>query len=315
MLSIAFDICFIIQQIRIAIITDAYNMNIENLRAFLEVTATGSFQKASESLHITQSSVSARIKALEDRLNRELFTRKRDGVALTNGGKAFYPYALSVVKTWQQAQQEVSLPPDIDNIVSLGIPVHYWNKLYSDWLNWMNENAPGTATRIQSDYSIFLLHELREGLLDLALVFYPELTPGLHFEPLFSEQLLMVSNEARHVNDGHTQGYIYIDWGHQFQEQHNREYPNVPHHRITLALESQALVQIIERGGSAYLASSTAEPFIKEGKLFRVKGAKEFTLTIYLAVSDSKKNDPAIIAAINGLKASDFIKHYALDTP
>jgi len=287
-------------------------MNIENLRAFLEVTTTGSFQKASESLHITQSSVSARIKALEERLNRELFTRKRDGVALNNGGKAFYPYALSVVKTWQQAQQEVSLPPDINDIVSLGIPVHYWNKLYSDWLDWMNENTPDTATRIQSDYSVFLLHELREGLLDLALVFYPEITPGLYFEPLFSEQLIMISNKPRHVSDNHYEGYIYIDWGHQFQQQHNIEYPNVPHHRITLALESQALEQIFDRGGSAYLATSTAEPFIASGKLFRVEGAKEFSMTIHLAVAENRKNAPAVIQAIKGLKTTRFIKQYGV---
>ncbi|MDI3324771.1 LysR family transcriptional regulator [Pontibacterium granulatum] len=287
-------------------------MNIENLRAFLEVTATGSFQKASENLHITQSTVSARIKALEERLNRELFTRKRDGVALNNGGKAFYPYALSVVKTWQQAQQEVSLPPGVEGIVSLGIPVHYWNKLYSDWLDWMNENAPGIATRIQSDYSVFLLNEMRDGLLDLALIFEPMHSPGLHMEPLFEEPLILVSTEPRTVGSGHTEGYIYIDWGHQFQEQHNHEYPDVPHHRITLALEYQALEQMLERGGSAYLAHSTVQKYLEEGKLFRVEGAREFKLTIYLAVADARRNDPAVLQAIEGLRATRFVGEYGV---
>lgn len=287
-------------------------MNIENLRAFLEVTATGSFQKASENLHITQSTVSARIKALEERLNRELFTRKRDGVALNNGGKAFYPYALSVVKTWQQAQQEVSLPPGVEGIVSLGIPVHYWNKLYSDWLDWMNENAPGIATRIQSDYSVYLLNEMRDGLLDLALMFEPIYSPGLNMEPLFEEPLILVSSEPRTVGSGHTEGYIYIDWGHQFQDQHNREYPDVPHHRITLALESQALEQILERGGSAYLAHSTVQKYLEEGKLFRVEDAREFQLTIYLAVADARRNDPAVLQAIEGLKATRFVGEYGV---
>lgn len=283
-------------------------MKIENLRAFLEVTATGSFQKASENLHITQSSVSARIKALEERLNREIFTRKRDGVALNNGGKAFYPFALSIIKTWQQAQQEVSLPPGVEAIVSLGIPVHYWNKLYSDWLDWMNDNAKDIATRIQSDYSVYLLQELREGLLDLALVFEHPQTPGLHFEPLFTEQLILVSTEPREVAGGHTEGYIYISWGPKFQEQHNLEYPDVPHHRITLALESQALEQILAKGGSAYLARSTAQPLLDNQQLFEVKGAKQFSITIYLAVSEAKRQDVAIVKAIEGIKESRFVK-------
>lgn len=285
-------------------------MNIENLRAFLEVTTTGSFQKASENLHITQSSVSARIKALEERLNRELFTRKRDGVALNNGGRAFYPYALSVVKTWQQAQHEVSLPPGIDSIVSLGIPVHYWSKLYSDWLDWMNNNTQGVATRIQSDYSTYLLHELREGLLDLALVFEPQLTPGLRFEPLFTEQLILVCTEPRSVGTGHQEGYIYIDWGHQFQDQHNREYPQVPHHRITVALESQALEQMSARGGSAYMARSTVQGLLDQQQLYEVKDAPAFSLTIYLALVEARKNDTGVLKAIEGLKATEFIKKY-----
>lgn len=287
-------------------------MNIENLRAFLEVTATGSFQKASENLYITQSTVSARIKALEERLNRELFTRKRDGVALNNGGRAFYPYALSVVKTWQQAQHEISLPEGIDNLVSLGIPVHYWNTLYSDWLHWMNENAKEIATRIQSDYSIYLLHELREGLLDLALVFEPQHAPGLCFEALFNEPLVLVSSKERTVGATQEEGYIYVDWGHQFQDQHNREYPQVPHHRIKVALESQALEQILKWGGSAYLARSTAQSLLDEKKLHLVKDAPEFNLTIYLAVLESKKNHSEVIKAIEGLKATKFIKQYGI---
>ena len=289
-------------------------MNIENLRAFLEVTATGSFQKASENLHITQSSVSARIKALEERLNRELFTRKRNGVALNNGGRAFYPYALSVVKTWQQAQHEVSLPEGIDSVVSLGIPVHYWNKLYSDWLDWMNEHGQGIATRIQSDYSVYLLYELREGLLDLALVFEPQQAPGLSFEPLFNEPLILVSTQPRVVGDGQQEGYIYVDWGHQFQDQHNREYPQVPHHRITVALESQALEQMLSRGGSAYLARSTAQPLLEQQKLYEVQDARAFDLTIYLALLEGKRNDIGVIKAIEGLKATEFVQHYGIET-
>lgn len=289
-------------------------MNIENLRAFLEVTATGSFQKASENLHITQSSVSARIKALEERLNRELFTRKRDGVALNNGGKAFYPYALSVVKTWQQAQQEVSLPEGIAGVVSLGIPVHYWKQIYSEWLNWMTAHAPGIATRIQSDYSVYLLQELREGLLDIAIVFEPIHSPGISYQPLFKEPLILVSTEPRTVSRGRTEGYIYVDWGSQFREQHNKEYPDIPHHRITVALETQALEQMMTHGGSAYIARSTATPLLEEGRLFEVTGAPEFELKIYLALTEARQNDPSVLTAIKGLDAVEFIKEFRIQT-
>jgi len=287
-------------------------MNIENLRSFLEVTATGSFQKASENLHITQSSVSARIKALEERLNRELFMRKRDGVILSNGGKAFYPFALSVVKTWQQAQQEVALPEGVAGIVSLGIPVHYWSKIYADWLAWMNRYTPGIATRIQSDYSVYLLQELLQGLLDLALVFEPLPSSELHQEAIFKEPLILVATEPREVSEKQAPGYIYVDWGREFQQQHNNKYPDVPHHRITVALENQALEQMFNAGGSAYLACSTAQPLIEKGQLFAVTSAPEFLLTIYLAITKSRRHDPCVERAVEGLRATPFIQNHAI---
>ena len=61
-------------------------MNIEHLRAFLEVASTGSFQLAAEKMFITQSTASARIKSLEDRLDRILFIRNPNGAELTRAG-------------------------------------------------------------------------------------------------------------------------------------------------------------------------------------------------------------------------------------
>ncbi|MDA0218543.1 MAG: LysR family transcriptional regulator [Proteobacteria bacterium] len=43
-------------------------MNVEQARTFLEVLATGNFNRAAERLHVTQSTVSARIRALEETL-------------------------------------------------------------------------------------------------------------------------------------------------------------------------------------------------------------------------------------------------------
>ena len=51
-------------------------MHIDQIRTFLEVAATGNFNRAAEALNVTQSTASARIKTLEDRLGRDLFIRE-----------------------------------------------------------------------------------------------------------------------------------------------------------------------------------------------------------------------------------------------
>jgi DNA-binding transcriptional LysR family regulator len=85
-------------------------MNIEHLRTFLEIAETGNFNRAAERLHVTQSTVSARIRTLEEQLDRSLFVRARNGAELTAAGRHFQRYALTTVRAWQQARQRIALP-------------------------------------------------------------------------------------------------------------------------------------------------------------------------------------------------------------
>ncbi len=48
-------------------------------RTFLEIVSTGSFQRAADRLHISQTAVSARVRSLEDHLGQPLFVRSGRG--------------------------------------------------------------------------------------------------------------------------------------------------------------------------------------------------------------------------------------------
>ena len=52
-------------------------MNITSLKTFLAIVETGSLVRASEKLHVTQSTVTARLKTLEDELGQILLTRQK----------------------------------------------------------------------------------------------------------------------------------------------------------------------------------------------------------------------------------------------
>jgi DNA-binding transcriptional LysR family regulator len=47
-------------------------MNLANLETFLKIVETGSLVRASEALNVTQSTVTARMKSLEDELGQTL---------------------------------------------------------------------------------------------------------------------------------------------------------------------------------------------------------------------------------------------------
>ncbi len=68
-------------------------MLLSHIEAFLETTRHRTLSRAAVVLHVTQPALTARLQALEAELGTPLFVRGRRGMALTDAGRAFLPYA------------------------------------------------------------------------------------------------------------------------------------------------------------------------------------------------------------------------------
>jgi DNA-binding transcriptional LysR family regulator len=68
-------------------------MRLEQLHAFIEVAQRGSVTRAAEALFVTQPTLTARLKGLEQELGSRLFIRSGRGMRLSDAGRAFLPYA------------------------------------------------------------------------------------------------------------------------------------------------------------------------------------------------------------------------------
>ncbi|MEE3191346.1 MAG: LysR family transcriptional regulator, partial [Pseudomonadota bacterium] len=66
-------------------------MDTQSLKAFIAVAEQKSFSAAAESLYLTQSAVSKRIKQLEEQLGTTLFDRHNRTISLTEAGEALLP--------------------------------------------------------------------------------------------------------------------------------------------------------------------------------------------------------------------------------
>ncbi len=60
-----------------------FQINIENIEAFVYVIHCGSFNKAADALYLSQPSVTARIKSLEQELDCKLFDRQGKQIQIT----------------------------------------------------------------------------------------------------------------------------------------------------------------------------------------------------------------------------------------
>lgn len=73
-------------------------MTIQQCKYVLEILKMGSFNEASKTLYIAQSSLSAAVKALESELNIKIFERSNNGVCLTGDGAEFVRYASQIIE-------------------------------------------------------------------------------------------------------------------------------------------------------------------------------------------------------------------------
>jgi DNA-binding transcriptional LysR family regulator len=72
-------------------------MELRDLRCFVSVYDAENFGRAAEVLNTTQSSVSARIRKLEQEFEGPLFVRLHRGIAATAKGELAYRYAKEVI--------------------------------------------------------------------------------------------------------------------------------------------------------------------------------------------------------------------------
>ena len=72
-------------------------MRTEALTYFVAIAESGSFNKAAETLYISQPSLSRIIHNMEQELNMTLFGRSNHGIQLTEDGKRLYHYSKSVL--------------------------------------------------------------------------------------------------------------------------------------------------------------------------------------------------------------------------
>ncbi|MEW6208518.1 MAG: selenium metabolism-associated LysR family transcriptional regulator [Acidobacteriota bacterium] len=82
-------------------------MDIQDLRVFLAVAKHLNFTRAGEEVHLSQPSVSVRIKRLEDGLGVKLFEQLGRKIALTEAGLLLRPYALRVMAALDDARHAI----------------------------------------------------------------------------------------------------------------------------------------------------------------------------------------------------------------
>lgn len=260
-------------------------MDINLFKTFLEIARSGSFISASERLNVTQTTVTARVKNLEEQLGCKLFIRNKSGARLTENGQRFISHASQMVQTWESAKRDLPLPDGSDGLITLGAETSLWNPLFLNWIRLIkasNQNLTVKSLVLDTKH----IHEqLEAGIMDAALVHQPDYWPGLQVIEILEEKLICIRSVVS------ADPYIFVDWGEDFRTQHDIVLPDKARSEITMNLGPLALFYLLEHGGSGYFRTRVVQRYLAEGSVERVPQSPEFSYPVYLVYPKNKINE------------------------
>jgi len=162
-------------------------MELRHLRYFVAVAEALNFTKAATRLHVAQPALSRQVSDLEDELGVDLLKRTSHGVLLTEEGKLFLEEARGILKRADESVTRVrALARGEFGELQVGyvppLDLHILPRALAEF----QRTTPGVKVVLHDRGSDDLCHELRSGMLHLALMMQPseELITGIEFEEI-----------------------------------------------------------------------------------------------------------------------------------
>jgi DNA-binding transcriptional LysR family regulator len=172
----------------------AHLLDIDQLRTFVAIADTGSFTRAAEIVHKTQSAVSMQMKRLEERIGRAVFEREGRLSKLTDDGERLLAYARRIVRLNAECVGAFA-ESDLVGRVRLGLPDDYAERYLPEILVSFSQSNPLAEVTVAVEPTPILLERIRDRELDLAIITHVDSRGPA--EVVRAEQLLWVTS-ARH---------------------------------------------------------------------------------------------------------------------
>jgi LysR family transcriptional regulator, hydrogen peroxide-inducible genes activator len=170
--------------------------SLKQLHYLVAISEQLNFTRAAESCFVTQSTLSAGLKELEDVLGTRLVERDRQTVLMTPIGLEVAKRARAILAATQDLVEiaaESGTP--MTGLLRLGVIPTIAPFLLPPCLRLLRERYPDLHLALREDLTANLLSRLEDGQLDLALIALPYETGNLMVEPLFDDDLWIVGRK------------------------------------------------------------------------------------------------------------------------
>ena len=176
-------------------------LDIDTMRALTAIAESGGITRAAKRLNLSQSAVSHKMKRLERRLERSLFTRIDGKLRLNADGERLLDYARRLVRLHDEAYASFH-QSDLAGELRLGITEDVTAPGMAQILSSFATSFPNVSLTSRVAHSPELVQWLQQGEIDMALieVFESELRDGDH--RLGRQQVVWLLADDFQLDDG-----------------------------------------------------------------------------------------------------------------
>src|SRR6185312_2962972 len=203
-------------------------MTLTELKYVVAVAETRHFGQAAERCFVSQPSLSASVKNLEEELGVQLFERGKRGVFLTESGEQIVAQARRALEEAERVKTVARQGRDpLKGVLRLGIIHTIAPYLLPELVGALRKVAPDMPLDVEENMTATLDRLLRSGELDAIVLALPYEGPGIETVPLYEEVFEVVA-PSRHalarrksiaVEDLDAGELLLLPVGHCFRDQ------------------------------------------------------------------------------------------------
>lgn len=168
-------------------------MTLSELKFVVALAKARNFRKAAEACFVSQPALSLAVKKLEEELGVLLFERNRNDVTMTAVGERVVEQATRAIEEANRVKEIARQGNNqLAGALKLGVIYSVGPYLLPEIIPILRKTAPEMPLIVEENLTANLEAQLRNGVIDVAIIALPFDIPGIKTMPLYEEEFVVV---------------------------------------------------------------------------------------------------------------------------
>lgn len=255
-------------------------------------------------MNVVQSTITSRLKHLEDDLGEKLFVRTNKNVTLTTAGETFLPYARQMISIYNSALFKMKSPETFKDTLHIGVVHSLYDDHVQDMIvDYMKKNKD-IAIKVTIEHSENLIPLIEDNQLDIAFTYLSTKSPKLICQPFMKDKIILVTGAKnklakKSITNEELKTLPILESGILTESFDNWLHSIIPEnymYPLDINIISNVVPFLEANLGFSFMIKSSVEKYIKEGSLIEVSLAESTVpdMESYMIINKKRINSEAV---------------------